>query len=158
MKFYQVIGKVLQLEGGYVHDPDDRGGETKFGISKKNHPEYDIRNITEDVARNIYLEHYWKPSKAEKLPEHLRAEYFDMVVTSGQGNAVKTLQRACNHRSCEKIAIDGRIGTQTISAAQTLDIERFRAFRALFYAGIVHKNPVQEKFWFGWYNRVHAWA
>ena len=28
------LDKVIELEGGYVDDPTDRGGETKYGISK----------------------------------------------------------------------------------------------------------------------------
>ena len=158
MKFSQVIDKIIKLEGGYIDDPDDRGGETKYGISKRSHPEYDIKNLTKDNARSIYREFYWKPSKAERLPEELRGEYFDMVVNSGQGNAVKTLQRAVNSSpSCEKIAIDGRIGPMTIKQAAKLKKERFRAYRMLFYANIIHTNPTQEKFWFGWYNRANEW-
>jgi|TARA_R100001530_G_scaffold94842_1_gene65865 lysozyme family protein len=160
MKFYQVIGKIIKLEGGakVVNDKDDRGGETKFGISKRSHPEYDIKNITEDTARDIYKEMYWKPCKAEKLPESLRAEYFDMVVTSGQGNAIKTLQRACNSSPrCDNLAVDGRIGPMTIKESQKLKIERFRAYRTLYYAQLVTAKPTQEKFWVGWYNRTHSW-
>ena len=33
--YRQAIGKVLKSEGGYVNDPDDRGGETYKGISRK---------------------------------------------------------------------------------------------------------------------------
>ena len=159
MKFYQVIDKILKLEGGYVDDPNDRGGETKFGISKRSHPEYDIKNITEETARDIYLEYYWKPSKVERLDEHLRSDVFDMVITSGQSNAIKTLQRACNSSSrCEKLTVDGRIGPNTVRESNKIDVERFRAFRTLFYAHIILKNPQQESFYVGWYNRAHSWA
>ena len=160
MKFYQVIGKILKLEGGakVVNDKDDRGGETKFGISKRSHPEYDIKNLTEDTARDIYRELYWMPCKAEKLQESLRAEYFDMVVNAGQPNAVKTLQRAINSSPrCSKISVDGRIGPITIKEAQKLEIERFRAYRTLYYAKLVIAKPIQERFWFGWYKRTHSW-
>ena len=33
--FNKAIDKVLVNEGGYVNDPNDAGGETKFGISKE---------------------------------------------------------------------------------------------------------------------------
>ena len=90
------------------------------------------------------------------MPE-LRYQYFDMVVNAGQGNAVKILQRACNSKlkKADKIAVDGRIGPMTIKASEKLEESRLRAYRLLHYAKIVNKNPTQEKFWYGWYNRVH---
>jgi len=156
IKFGQIIKHILENEGGYVDDPHDRGGETKYGISKKNHPEVDIKNLTIDGALDIYRRLYWVPSKAEKLMPELRYQYFDMVVNAGQGNAVKILQRACNSKmkKADKIAVDGRIGPMTIKASEKLENSRLKAFRHLYYASIVIKNPTQERFWFGWYNRV----
>ena len=48
------------------------GGETKYGISKRAHSNVDIKNLTVEDACAIYREDYWKPCKAEKLPEELR--------------------------------------------------------------------------------------
>jgi len=156
--FGKIITRVLEHEGGYVNDPDDRGGETKYGISKRNHPEVDIKNLTIDGALDIYRRLYWKPSKAERLMPELRYQYFDMVINAGQGNAVKVLQRACNNKAGkgEKIAVDGRIGPMTIKASEKVEESRLKAFRVLHYASIVKKNPVQEKFFYGWYKRVHS--
>ena len=98
MGFEKSIKEVLKHEGGYVHDPHDRGGETNFGISKRAHPDVDIKNLTEEHAIGIYHEHYWIPSKAEKLPERLQGYYFDMCVNLGQRNSVKVLQKACNSK------------------------------------------------------------
>jgi lysozyme family protein len=33
-KFAKAVVRVLEFEGGYVNDPNDNGGETKYGISK----------------------------------------------------------------------------------------------------------------------------
>ena len=49
--FDQVIDRVLAHEGGYVNDPDDPGGETKYGISKKAYPKIDIKNLTKEEAK-----------------------------------------------------------------------------------------------------------
>ena len=156
--FGKIINKVLKYEGGYVDDPDDRGGETKYGISKRNHPEVDIKNLTIDGALDIYRRLYWSPSRAEKLLPELRHQYFDMVVNAGQGNAVKILQRACNGRAKkgEKIAVDGRIGRMTIGASEKLEESRLMAYRMLYYANLIKKNPTLEKFYYGWYKRVHS--
>ena len=80
-------------------------------------------------------------------------DYFDMVVNSGQGNAVKVLQGAVNNSPGDKIAVDGRIGPQTIKASKGLDLMRFRAYRVLYYAKLIIKKPTLEKYWFGWFKR-----
>jgi lysozyme family protein len=159
VKFNEVIKLVLKNEGGYVNDPNyDKGGETKYGISKRAHPEVDIKNLTIDGALDIYRRLYWNPSKAEKLMPELRYQYFDFVVNAGQGNAVKVLQKACNGKlkQSEKIAVDGRIGRMTIGASEKLEESRLKAYKLLYYANIVLKNPMQEKFWYGWYRRVNV--
>lgn len=153
--FGQIIPHVLISEGGYVFDENDRGGETKFGISKRSYPDIDIKELTIEQATEIYRNDYWKPSKAERLPEAIRQDYFDTVVNSGQGNAVKILQKAVNATRGRKIAVDGRIGKQTIAESKRVSCERYRAYRTLFLAKIVNKNPTQEKFWFGWYKRAN---
>lgn len=148
--------KVLKHEGGYVNDPDDPGGETKYGIAKRSHPEVDIKNLTIDGALDIYRRLYWTPSKAEKLVPELRLTYFDGVVNMGQGRMVKILQQACNNknRKGEKISVDGRIGRMTLKASEKLENERLKAFRLLHYTNIIRKNPILEKYYYGWYRRV----
>ena len=51
--FYEIIEGVIEKEGGYVNDPDDPGGETKYGISKKAFPKEDIKNLTIVRAKDI---------------------------------------------------------------------------------------------------------
>ena len=65
MPFYQEIKHVLKREGGYVNDPDDPGGETKYGISKRAHPDVDIASLTPESAAEIYKDYYWLPAKVE---------------------------------------------------------------------------------------------
>ena len=117
----QIIAKVIEREGGerLVNDPDDPGGLTKWGISKRAHPDEDIANLTLDDAIRIYQDKYWKPSKVSKLPYELQDLYFDMVVNVGQSRAVKVLQQACNHKG-SKLVIDGRIGPNTLKASKVL--------------------------------------
>lgn len=49
-----MISRLIELEGGYVNDPADPGGETKYGISKRSYPHLDIRNLTVEQATEIY--------------------------------------------------------------------------------------------------------
>ena len=52
--FEEIIEQVLEHEGGYVKDPKDLGGETKYGITKRFYPDVDIKNLTIEQAVEIY--------------------------------------------------------------------------------------------------------
>ncbi|MBI5843910.1 MAG: hypothetical protein HZB23_04475 [Deltaproteobacteria bacterium] len=45
-------------EGGYVNDPADPGGETRFGISRRAYPNEDIKALTRERAAEIYYRDY----------------------------------------------------------------------------------------------------
>ncbi len=154
MSFEKIINKVIEHEGGYVNDSLDKGGETNFGITKRWYPDVDIKNLSKEDAIAIYYRDYWKPSKAEKLPEHLQATYFDMCVNLGKSRATKILQQAINSNKRSKIAVDGLIGDITIQSANKLSKGRLQAYRCLFYAKIVQQQPEQERFYYGWYKRA----
>jgi lysozyme family protein len=153
VKFSEAIAIVLKHEGGYVNDPDDPGGETNYGISKRSFPKYDIKNLTEDDAKDIYKQHYWDVSKAQKLKDELRLDYFDMCVNMGQRTAVKCLQKATNNAPGTKIAVDGRIGPNTIKESKRVSANRLRSFRVLYYAKLIMKKPTLEKYYYGWFKR-----
>ena len=153
MKFSEAIEIVLKHEGGYVNDPDDPGGETNYGISKRSFPKYDIKNLTEEDAKDIYKQHYWDVSKAQKLKDELRLDYFDMCVNMGQRTAVKCLQKATNNAPGTKIAVDGRIGPNTIKESKRVSANRLRSFRVLYYAKLIMKKPTLEKYYYGWFKR-----
>ena len=71
MTFETAIAFVLSEEGGYSNDPNDPGGETNFGISKRSHPNVDIKNMTQDEAESIYKYLYWDACRCESLPDKL---------------------------------------------------------------------------------------
>ena len=152
--FEEIINQVLEHEGGYVNDPDDAGGETKYGIAKRWYPDVDIKNLTKEQAKKIYHQDYWRPAKCDQAPEKLRHIYFDMCVNFGRRGAVKVLQQAANSKSRNKIEVDGGIGPATLRAIKNLSVDRIRAYRVLRFADIVNKKPEQERFWVGWYRRA----
>ena len=135
--FEEIIEQVLEHEGGYVNDPDDAGGETKYGIAKRWYPDVDIKNLTKEQAKKIYHTDYWRRGKCDDVPPQLRHIYFDMCVNFGRSGAVKVLQQAANSKSRNKISVD-----------------RVRAYRVLRFANIVIDKPTQEKFWLGWFRRA----
>ena len=168
-EFDDIIKVVLEHEGGYVDDPDDRGGATNWGVTQKVYEDYvgyscekeEIKNMNQEVAEEIYFEKFWKPSKAERLPPEIRQTYFDMCVNHGQGGAVKILQQACNNKRKpdNQIDVDGGIGPNTIRAASKLQDWELRVERSGFYWNLVYdgakytKRTSQVKFIRGWIRR-----
>jgi lysozyme family protein len=95
--FRIIVTDTLQHELGYVDDPDDPGGETKFGISKRSYPHLDISSLTIEEAIEIYREDYWRKPRIERLADFsLARKVFDLAVNTGQVTAVMMLQRAIN--------------------------------------------------------------
>ena len=150
--FEEIIDKVIEHEGGYVNDPDDPGGETNYGIAKKSNPDVDIKNLTIDGAKKIYLEKYWVPNKVDKVPSQLKYIYYDMCVNMGRSNSVKVLQSAANQKGAN-IAVDGGIGPNTLKAIDNLETVRARAFRVKYYADLCSAKPTLLKYYYGWFRR-----
>ena len=167
--FDEIIEVVLEHEGGYVDDPDDRGGATNWGVTQAVYENFvgykcdkeEIKNMDEDTAKEIYYEKFWKPSRADKLPAEVRETYFDMVVNHGQGGAVKILQQACNNKRKPEnyIDLDGGIGPNTIRAAKNLKNWELQVERSGYYWNLVFKGSkytqrtTQVKFIRGWIRR-----
>lgn len=128
--FPKAFDLVVGLEGGYTNDPRDRGGETKYGISKRAYPDLDIPNLTVDQAKAIYRRDYWDACKCDQLPAPLDIFVFDAAVNQGVGTAVKTLQRLIG------VPVDGIIGPVTLGTASKMKREMamlYMADRALQY-------------------------
>ena len=81
--FLLVVGE----EGGYVNDPRDPGGETKYGISKRAYPALDIANLTLDQAKAIYRKDYWDALELGTKPWSIALLQFDAAVNQGQNFA-----------------------------------------------------------------------
>ena len=151
--FEEIIEQVLEHEGGYVNDPKDLGGETKYGITKRFYPDIDIKNLTIEQAKEIYKKDYWDRNRVESLPQELWHIFFDMCVNMGRRTAVKVLQRAANNKG-RNIDVDGGLGPATIGALKGVELDRVRAYRVKFYVDLITSKPEQEKFFLGWFRRA----
>ncbi|MBF0589029.1 MAG: glycoside hydrolase family 108 protein [Magnetococcales bacterium] len=151
-RFQLCFDRLIGHEGGYVNDPDDPGGETKFGISKRSYPHVDIKNLTREDAAWIYRRDFWGGAKCDMLPAGVDYAVFDMAVNSGLRAAAKTLQKALN------VPADGVIGPQTLGAAKQAGrlalIDRLMAGRALYFAEIGIRRTQSRKFLKGWMRRA----
>jgi lysozyme family protein len=152
MSFELAFEHVIGHEGGYVNDPRDPGGETKFGISKRAYPNEDIKNLTKERAFELYRADYWSRIRGDELPHGIAVCLFDYAVNSGITQAVKTLQRALG------VTVDGDFGPATLAAlkartARSLIVD-FQAERLLFLTRL----DTFQTYGRGWTRRVISTA
>ena len=66
--FKKALAFVLKWEGGFVNDPDDKGGATNKGITQNTYNSYlkskgmrakSVRYITQAEVEDIYYKQYW---------------------------------------------------------------------------------------------------
>ena len=115
--FDQCFDKLISHEGGYVNNPADPGGETKFGVSKRAYPNVDIAGLTLEAAKSIYKTDYWDRAQCDSLPPTLAYLIFDAAVNSGIGQSIRFLQRSLG------VADDGAMGPLTVAAVSRVDVE-----------------------------------
>ncbi len=165
--FLSAVESVLRNEGGYVNDPYDPGGETKFGISKRQYPDLNIALLTRDDAIAIYYRDYWGPHHLDEMPSSIAAKVFDLAVVMGPREAIICLQRAC--RACgQPLADDGIAGQFTLDVSHTLAMfgggmalmaalrsEAAGYFRALTALERGRRPNYDEPFLEGWLKRAY---
>lgn len=146
---------------GYVNDPDDTGGETKFGVAKNANPELNIAKLTWDAAKRVYYKKYWLAGDCADIATFapkLAMMHFDGCVNHGNGRAARMLQEAVG------ATIDGDIGPKSLEAikiacaapgGELAVCAKVLMLRKSFYLKIVERNPSQMKFLKGWMNRLN---
>lgn len=151
--FNLAVNKTLEKEGGYVNDPNDSGGETKYGISKRAFPNEDIKNLTIERAKELYNLHYWRLIEGDQIKDNLVATLiFDFAVNAGVKTAVILTQKALEATE------DGLMGENTLRALNEADKDKFAAiftnYKIARYVAICDKNPSQKIYFFGWVKRA----
>lgn len=87
VRFLAFLPFIFEWEGeAYENDPDDPGGETKFGIDKRSHPNEDIKRLTAERAAQIYWEE-WIGAGCEEMPSPYAEVFFNCAVNMGLGRA-----------------------------------------------------------------------
>ncbi len=154
--FDKAIIKTIAKEGGsrFTDDPKDRGGATKYGISQRAYPNVDIRNLTEQQARDIYKRDYWDRVRGDEIISQAIAEnIFDTCVNMGVRTGSRLAQLALDIKPA-----DGVIGSQSLAAINKADEELFIANYTIAkiarYAHICNNDKEQRKFLLGWINRA----
>ena len=165
----QIINHILKIEGGYVNDPSDSGGETNYGITRATARAYgyqgEMINLPRETAFDIYAAQYWDSVRADELlalSPDICAEVVDTAVNMGASRAGKFFQRALNSLSTP-IGIDGVIGKNTIASLKAYLSKRdanvllkaLNALQGAFYIELTERRVKDKKFIYGWLkNRV----
>lgn len=173
------IEEIVKVEGGYVNDPNDSGGETNWGVTVAVARAFgytgSMRSMTKDQACDIYKARYWDPLRLTEiwaLAPALAAELLDTGVNQGVDRAGTFLQRALNALNKQgslypDVTVDGRVGPMTVAALReylqrrvgqdgvTVLLRALNSLQGAFYIELAERRQKDEDYVFGWLrNRV----
>lgn len=166
-------------EGGLSDHPADRGGVTKFGVSREFLADMQkrerhflrslgiageitgdvIRNLSRDQARRIFRYEFWDSLELDReIHPKCAVVLFDMAVNHGKAGAVKIAQRGVNKTAplCPLLKVDGKLGPKTRKGLANADFNLPQLIldaREAYFLAIVAKNASQKVFLAGWLNR-----
>lgn len=176
--FNEAVEEVLEVEGGYVDDPSDSGGETNYGITKKVALRFGYTGAMKSMPRNfairIYKELYWDELELDTISKSapsIATKLFDIGVNMGTGRAAEFLQRALNvlnrqGKDYSDIAVDRDIGSVTLRAlgrylsrrngeGETVLLRALICLQGAFYLNLAERRQKDERFVYGWIlNRI----
>jgi len=169
--FNLAIPDLLKAEGGYTNHPNDKGGETNFGITVKKARKFkycgEMKDMPIEFAKSVYKKDYWDRMHLDEIfNQTLAGILFNFGVHCGTGTASKTLQRTLNILNRNSVSwfdtiMDGIIGPRTRGIVNNLSIKDL-AFATKIVIGlqferyikIVERDTTQEIFIRGWVNRI----
>lgn len=150
------IAFIIEIEGGYVNDPNDSGGATKYGVTQKyldgrrNHIDGlppSVADLTTDQAAQLYATDQWLEIRGDDLPPLLQLIALDCAVNQGGPEACILLQGTVHAKQ------DANIGPVTLAALHAADpmklLMRFGVARAMRYFFTGKLN-----FELGWMRRL----
>ena len=156
MNFATAVEHIFADEGLYSDHAADRGGATKYGVTRATLARYrgqevskqDVRQLTLAEAQEIYQKLYWEEAHCDELPPRLRYFHFDSAVQHGTHGALRILQRAAN------TVDDGIWGPNTRGAVKLCSLGAYAVERAEYYFDIIGNDHSQAVFARGWGNRL----
>lgn len=129
MNFETAVQIILKHEGGYVNDPADPGGETKYGISKRSYPKINIKTLSKAAAIEIYRNDYWEAAECDKAAKYFKLMIFDTAVNCGVSTAINF------YENCTSLS-------------------HYTVKRISRYLNLCRRNSSLRKFLYGWINRT----
>lgn len=164
-----MIAAVIAVEGGYVNDSRDPGGETNMGITKTVARQHGytgpMRTLPRAVAESIYYDTYLvKPGYAPliALDAAVTEELFDTTVNMGPGRPSRWFQQSINELCGTALPVDGNVGPATVRTFKSCQIklgatkmcikmlDRLDSKQRDEYGRLVKVNPRLKVFYKGW--------
>lgn len=141
---------------GFVNDPNDPGGMTQLGVTKRaweewvghNVTEKDMRALRPETVKPFYRAKYWDKVKGDQLPAGIDYATFDMAVNSGVSRAIKYLQQIAG------VPADGILGSKSLDAIQSCDPQQTVNALCDMRIEFLKRLPTWGRFGAGWSNRV----
>lgn len=168
MTWEQFFEWLMHHEGRVItNDQRDPGGQTCWGISRRYHPGWPGWQLVDagttsgpELARAVSA--FYRVEYTElwtRLPERVREVAVDSAVNMGHVYAVQCLQDAlCRLAGSRYVAIDGKLGPQTLEAVRHADKSglafTMAAIRMAEYNRRARKDKAKSVFLSGWINRV----
>lgn len=160
LTFEQAFDRLIGHEGNFTDDRQDRGNwttgiigkgqckGTKYGISAMSYPDLDIRNLTLQMAKEIYKRDWWDRICADEIHSAIVFQVWDFAVNAGMGTAKRKLQKAVG------VAEDGIIGKKTLQAIKAVELNdvllKFNAAKLKHYTSL----STWPRYGRGWTIRV----
>ena len=157
------IAKTLVHEGGYVNNPVDPGGATKYGVTQRDldgcrehYPNWplNVKDLTPEQATEYYLEAYVKPHYTEIENQLVADKLFDMGVLFGTGSAVDVLERILN------MPVDGVFGPNDLVATNEAEpsslLSAYKTGLVSHAIGVANAKPAERIFLRGWITRANS--
>ena len=171
----KIINRIIETEGGYVNNPYDSGGPTRYGITEKvaRNSGYsgDMKDLPYDLAYKIYDEQYWSALNLDNIElrsEMIAYELSDTGVNIGVMWSAIFFQRclnALNRRGklYHNLKLDAQIGPKTIGAfyaymdkrgkdSEKVMLRMLNSLQGAYYIDIAEKFEKNEEFVFGWFR------
>lgn len=160
----QIADEIVAREGGFVDDPDDPGGATKYGVTIHTMRRLgldltrdgvidrrDVQALSRDQAVDIFVAHYFERPRLEMAVEVLQPSLFDMYVNAGS-HAVRILQRLLLQMGFSVVA-DGFMGPQTADACRKAARpdalvlrDAYGVARRNYYFRLADRRPASRKY------------
>ena len=157
--FNEAHRKTQIIEGGYVNNRSDRGGETYKGIARKYHSGWEGWDIIDKIKQikvirrneivkdkildkmvdDFYKLNFWDANNLDNIEnQNIAEELFDTGVNMGTMVAAKFLQISLNlfnrdERDFKNLIVDGFIGKNTLKVVNSLPYQAaiFKALNGL---------------------------
>jgi len=163
---------VLPNEGIYSYDPNDPGGETVYGISRKHFPKWEGWSLVDklknqgnlkynlshnekilELVYSFYKKEFWDKLKLDNIDNYEKQKVImDTAVNAGVSRAIKFTQSALG------VVVDGILGPISLENLKNIDeelfVNKFKIKRIEFYTNLVSKNKKLKIYFYGWIRRT----